>query len=57
MSHRLGEANARTGTPRRLPLVTGIALAIILAAFELTGADPITVTFSWLLSLGTVSLV
>lgn len=35
----------------------GIALAIILAVFEVAGADPVAVTFSWLLSLGTVTLI
>ncbi|QYB01940.1 APC family permease [Rhodococcus sp. USK10] len=57
LPHRLGEANAKTGTPAAAALVVGISLAILLAAFALAGADPITVTFSWLLSLGTVSLI
>ncbi|MGY4099344.1 APC family permease [Nocardia sp. R16R-3T] len=57
LPHRLGVASAGTGTPAAAGLSVGIALTIILAAFSIAGADPLTVTFSWLLSLGTVSLI
>ncbi|MFC9555698.1 APC family permease [Rhodococcus sp. NPDC056960] len=57
LPHRLGTAHPKTGTPATAALVVGIGLAAILAGFTLAGADPITVTFSWLLSLGTVSLI
>ena len=57
LPHRLGTARPNTGTPATAALVVGTGLAVILAGFTLVGADPITVTFSWLLSLGTVSLI
>lgn len=53
---RLGTAS-RTGTPTIAALCVGALLALVLAAFQLAGADPIAVTFSWLLSLGTVALI
>ena len=34
-----------------------VCMVVTMAGFTLAGADPITVTFSWLLSLGTVSLI
>ncbi|MCF6386720.1 APC family permease [Mycobacterium sp. MBM] len=54
---RLGDASRRTGTPTMAAVAVSALLAAILAGFELAGADPITVTFSWLLSLGTVALI
>jgi amino acid transporter len=57
LPHRLGTAQGRTGTPANAALLIGIALAVILGGFRAAGADPITVTFSWLLSLGTVALI
>ena len=57
LPHRLGTARPNTGTPATAALMVGIGLAVVLAGFTLAGADPITVTFSWLLSLGTVSLI
>ncbi|MFD6061352.1 APC family permease [Rhodococcus wratislaviensis] len=57
LPHRLGVANPKTGTPAAAALAVGLALAVILAGFQVADADPITVTFSWLLSLGTVSLI
>ena len=53
---RLGTAS-RKGTPTAAALCVGALLAVVLAAFQLAGADPIAVTFSWLLSLGTVALI
>ncbi|MGQ4599821.1 amino acid permease [Nocardia sp. R6R-6] len=57
LPHRLGTAGAGTGTPAAAALSVGVVLMIILAGFELADADPLTVTFSWLLSLGTVALI
>jgi amino acid transporter len=53
----LGVANAKTGSPGRAALTIGVTEATIVAAFLIAGADPITVLFSWLLSLGTVTLI
>ena len=53
---RLGTASLK-GTPTVAALCVGALLAVVLAAFQLAGADPIAVTFSWLLSLGTVALI
>ncbi|WP_079923646.1 APC family permease [Mycobacterium sp. AT1] len=53
---RLGTASSK-GTPTAAALGVGVLLTVILAAFQLAGADPITVTYSWLLSLGTVALI
>jgi amino acid transporter len=57
LPERLGTANLKRSTPAVAAASIGVALAIILAVFQIAGADPITVTFSWLLSLGTVALV
>jgi amino acid transporter len=57
LPQRLGTANPKRSTPAVAAASIGVALAIILAIFQLAGADPITVTFSWLLSLGTVTLI
>ena len=54
---RLGDASRRSGTPTKAALSVSALLTVILAGFELAGADPIMVTFSWLLSLGTVALI
>lgn len=53
----LGRARVNNGTPAAAAASVGAILAIILAMFLLAGADPITVTFAWLLSLGTVALI
>lgn len=57
LPQRLGVANVKTSTPAAAAASVGIVLAILLATFLLAGADPITVTFAWLLSLGTVALI
>jgi amino acid transporter len=54
---RLGTATRTSGTPTVAALCVGALLAVVLAGFQLAGADPIAVTFSWLLSLGTVALI
>lgn len=53
----LGTASRASGTPTVAALCVGALLAVVLAGFQLAGADPIAVTFSWLLSLGTVALI
>ncbi|MDN3460768.1 APC family permease [Rhodococcus sp. APC 3903] len=57
LPNRLGIANPKTSTPAVAAACVGVTLALVLIAFVLAGADPITVTFSWLLSLGTVALI
>lgn len=57
LPRQLGHAHPVRATPALAAASIGIVLAIVLAVFDLAGADPITVTFSWLLSLGTVSLI
>jgi amino acid transporter len=54
---RLGTVTAKSGTPATAALCVGVLIAVVVAGFGLAGADPITVTFSWLLSLGTVALI
>lgn len=57
LPHRLGVANSKSGTPAAAALTVGLLVALVLVVFEIAGADPLTVTFSWLLSLGTVTLL
>lgn len=45
------------GTPRRATYAFAGAIVVIFLGFQLAGADPILVTFSWLLALGTVALL
>jgi amino acid transporter len=54
---RLGTVTAKSGTPATAALCVGVLIAVVVAGFGMAGADPITVTFSWLLSLGTVALI
>lgn len=48
---------SRTGTPSVAALVNGLVILVIVAAFLLAGADPITVVFAWFSALGTASFV
>ncbi len=57
LPRQLGHAHPVRATPAFAAASVGVLLGAILAIFQLAGADPITVTFSWLLSLGTVSLI
>jgi amino acid transporter len=52
----LGKTNGR-GTPVVASLVVSITIAIILGIFTFGGADPFTVTYAWLVGLGTVGLL
>lgn len=52
----LGKTNGR-GTPVVASLVVSITIAIILGVFTFGGADPFTVTYAWLVGLGTVGLL
>lgn len=51
----------RTDVKRRNPVVASLSVSalilVALVAFGLAGADPITVTYSWLVGLGTVGLL
>jgi amino acid transporter len=53
----LGRTTARNGTPAVAAMAIGVVEVVVLAGFELAGADPIAVTFFWLLALGTVALI
>ncbi|GHP18406.1 amino acid permease [Rhodococcus sp. NKCM2511] len=57
LPHRLGTAAPTSGTPRTAAAVVGIVVGIVLIGFELAGADAYTVTYSWLLALGTTALI
>jgi amino acid transporter len=50
-------ADERTGSPKYAALAIGIVVGFIVAAFLVFGADPVTTIYSWLLALGTVSLI
>lgn len=45
------------GTPRRATFAFAASILVVFLAFQVAGADPILVTFSWLLALGTVGLL
>lgn len=53
----LGTADTKAGAPQRAGLCIGIVVAVIVGGFLAFGADPVTVIYSWLLALGTVSLI
>lgn len=53
----LGVTTGVRGTPRRAAVTIALTVALFYGAFTVAGADPITVTFSWLLALGTVGLL
>jgi amino acid transporter len=53
----LGTADPETGAPQRASLVIGCVVALIIGGFLAVGADPVTVTYTWLLALGTVCLI
>lgn len=52
----LGRTDGR-GTPVRASVVVTISIAIVLGAFTFSGADPFTITYAWLVGLGTVGLL
>lgn len=52
----LGRTNRR-GTPIVSSLVVSAVIAIVLGTFTFTGQDPFTVTYAWLVGLGTVGLL
>lgn len=56
LPHGLGRANRR-GTPIAASLTVSIVIAIVLGIFTFGGADPFTVTYAWLVGLGTVGLL
>ncbi|MGY1636996.1 APC family permease [Geodermatophilus sp. SYSU D00742] len=53
----LGRTTARNGTPAVAAIAIGVMEIVVLTGFELAGADPIGITFFWLLALGTVALI
>ncbi|MDN3460710.1 APC family permease [Rhodococcus sp. APC 3903] len=57
LPHRLGTATRKSGTPVTAAAAVGCVVGIVLAGFELAGADAYTVTYSWLLALGTTALI
>ena len=52
----LGRTDGR-GTPVRASILVSIIIAIVLGGFTFSGADPFTVTYAWLVGLGTVGLL
>ncbi len=52
----LGRTDGR-GTPVRASVVVTISIVIVLGAFTFSGADPFTITYAWLVGLGTVGLL
>lgn len=56
LPHGLGRTNSR-GTPVVASLTVSIVIAVILGIFTFGGADPFTVTYAWLVGLGTVGLL
>ena len=57
LPRRMSVADERTGSPKYAALAIGIVVGFIVAAFLVFGADPVTTIYSWLLALGTVSLI
>lgn len=53
----LGTTDGRRRNPVAASLTVTAVLALVLAAFTIAGADPVTVTYSWLVGLGTVGLL
>ena len=53
----LGHTTSRNGTPAMAAIAIGAVEVLVLGGFELAGADPIGITFFWLLALGTVALI
>lgn len=52
----LGRTNGR-GTPVTASVTVSVIIAIVLGIFTFGGADPFTVTYAWLVGLGTVGLL
>jgi amino acid transporter len=52
----LGRTNGR-GTPVVASLAVSAVIAVVLGIFTFGGADPFTVTYAWLVGLGTVGLL
>jgi amino acid transporter len=54
---KLGVTSGEGRNPVVASVVVTLTLALVLGAFVVSGADPITVTYSWLVGLGTVGLL
>ncbi len=53
----LGTTDRRRHNPVAASLTVTAVLAVILGGFTIAGADPVAVTYSWLVGLGTVGLL
>jgi amino acid transporter len=53
----LGTTDRRRHNPVAASLTVTAVLALVLGAFTVAGADPVAVTYSWLVGLGTVGLL
>lgn len=47
----------RRGTPVVASVAVTLTIAVVLGAFTFSGADPFTVTYAWLVGLGTIGLL
>lgn len=50
-------AVSTTGAPHVAGLINGVVVLLIISAFLLAGADPITTVFSWFVALGTAGFI
>ncbi|MFT4081489.1 MAG: APC family permease [Nocardioides sp.] len=53
----LGVISGSQGVPRRAAVTLAVVVGSLFVAFTVAGADPILVTFTWLLALATVGLL
>lgn len=57
LPRRLGATKGGSGNPAAASLAVTGTIAVVLLVFTLAGADPVTITYSWLVGLGTVGLL
>ncbi|MCT9870419.1 APC family permease [Paenarthrobacter aurescens] len=57
LPRRLGATKGGNGNPAAASLAVTGTIAVVMLAFTLAGADPVAVTYSWLVGLGTVGLL
>lgn len=57
LPRKLGATSAEDGNPRTASVAVSATIAAMLLVFVVRGADPIAVTYAWLVGLGTVGLL
>ena len=57
LSRRLGVSHPKHKSPSRASLAVTVVILVVLAAFMLSGADPFSVIYMWMIGVGTLGVL